>query len=72
MGTMHYREVLGALSRLGAVVDASRGKGSHCQVRVNDRRVTLSYRPGEALGGALVRQLLRQLGVSLEDFMNTL
>ncbi|MDQ2875695.1 MAG: type II toxin-antitoxin system HicA family toxin [Actinomycetota bacterium] len=62
------REVLRALGRLGWVVVVQ--KGSHAQLRHPTRsgRVTVPLHAGETIGPGLLRSILNQAGVSIEEF----
>ncbi len=61
------REVVRALCRLGWIVVAQ--KGSHAQLKHPGRggRVTVPLHSGETIGPGLLRSILNQAGVTLEE-----
>jgi predicted RNA binding protein YcfA (HicA-like mRNA interferase family) len=61
------REVIKALGRLGWVVVVQRG--SHAQLKHPDRggRVTVPIHAGETIGPNLLRSVLAQAGVTVEE-----
>jgi mRNA interferase HicA len=63
---MNSRELLRKLRRLGASVDASRGKGGHVMARLGGRFAMVPTGSGEIASGTF-RAILRQLGLRPED-----
>jgi len=66
---MTANEVLTALGRLGFVV--RRQSGSHIRLVNPDRpeaRVTVSFHPGHDLSAGSIASILRQAGVTREEF----
>jgi len=62
------REVMRALDKLG--FSLVRQKGSHCQFRHPDGRgTTVPNHPGRDISPFLLRQIARDIGLSLEDFL---
>lgn len=61
------REVVRALGKLGWVVVAQ--KGSHAQLKHPGRggRVTVPLHAGETIGPGLLRSILSQAGISVEE-----
>jgi predicted RNA binding protein YcfA (HicA-like mRNA interferase family) len=66
------REVLQALTRLGWVVVSQ--PGSHVQLKHADRggRVTVPIHAGETIGPGLVRSILSQAGLTVEELRASL
>jgi predicted RNA binding protein YcfA (HicA-like mRNA interferase family) len=62
------REIVQALGKLGWVVVVQ--KGSHAQLKHPSRggRVTVPLHAGETIGPGLLRSILNQAGVSVEEF----
>jgi antitoxin HicB len=62
------RELARVLGKLGWVVVAQ--KGSHAQLKHPDRggRVTVPLRAGETIGPGLLRSILRQAGITADDY----
>jgi predicted RNA binding protein YcfA (HicA-like mRNA interferase family) len=62
------REVVRALAKLGWVVVVQ--KGSHAQLKHSSRggRVTVPVHAGETIGPGLLRSILAQAGVTVEEF----
>jgi predicted RNA binding protein YcfA (HicA-like mRNA interferase family) len=63
---MTSRELLRALRRLGATIDAARGKGGHVRVSLGDRVSHVPTGSGELKTG-LVQGVLKQLGLTIRD-----
>jgi len=63
---MTSRDLLRALRRLGAKIDASRGKGGHVRVSLDDRIAHVPTGSGELKTG-LVQGILKQLGLTIRD-----
>jgi predicted RNA binding protein YcfA (HicA-like mRNA interferase family) len=66
------REVVRALGRLGWVVIVQRG--SHAQLKHPERpgRITVPLHAGEIIGPALLRSILSQAGLSVEELRKVL
>jgi predicted RNA binding protein YcfA (HicA-like mRNA interferase family) len=66
------REALRALGKLGWVVVIQ--KGSHAQLKHPSRggRVTVPLHAGETIGPGLLRSILNQAGVTVEEFQAVL
>jgi predicted RNA binding protein YcfA (HicA-like mRNA interferase family) len=61
------RELMRAAERLGFV--QTRQKGSHARWQHKDgRATTIPVHPGTEIGGWLYRQILKQLGITEEEF----
>ncbi len=62
------REVVWALGKLGWVIVVQRG--SHAQLKHPSRggRVTVPMHTGETIGPGLLRSILSQAGVTVEEF----
>jgi predicted RNA binding protein YcfA (HicA-like mRNA interferase family) len=64
------REVMRVLDKLG--FSLVRQKGSHCQFRHPDGRgTTVPNHPGRDISPFLLRQIARDIGLSLEDFLKS-
>lgn len=62
------REVIAALEKAGFV--PVRQKGSHVRLRHEDGRVvTVPVHPGQDIGRGLLRKILRDADLSLDDFL---
>lgn len=61
------REIIRALGKLGWVVVVQ--KGSHAQLKHPDRggRVTVPLHAGETIGPGLLRSILAQAGLSVDE-----
>jgi predicted RNA binding protein YcfA (HicA-like mRNA interferase family) len=66
------RDVVRALGKLGWVVVVQ--KGSHAQLKHPSRggRVTVPLHAGETIGPRLLRSILNQAGVTVEDLREAL
>ena len=66
------RELVRALSSLGWVVIAQRG--SHAQLKhpLRGGRVTVPLHAGETIGPGLLRSILNQAGLSVDDLRGAL
>lgn len=66
------RDVVAALRKLGWVVVSQ--KGSHAQLKHPDRdgRVTVPLHAGETLGPGLLRSILAQAAVTVEELLAAL
>lgn len=66
------REIVAALGRLGWVVVAQ--KGSHAQLKHPQRggRVTVPLHAGETVGPGLLRSVLAQAGLTVDEFRTAL
>ncbi len=66
------REVVRTLGKLGWVTVVQ--KGSHAQVKhpMRGGRVTVPLHAGETIGPGLLRSILAQAGVTVEEFRATL
>lgn len=60
---MKTKELLKALSKLGATEDRERGKGGHMFVILNGKRAVVPTGKGEIATGTLAA-ILRQLGIT--------
>jgi predicted RNA binding protein YcfA (HicA-like mRNA interferase family) len=62
------REVIAILEKLGFVM--VRQKGSHCQFRHEDGRgTTVPVHPGRDISPQLLRQIARDIGLTVQDFV---
>jgi len=62
------REVVALLTRLGFI--ETRQKGSHKQYRHPDGRcTTVPFHPGRDLSPILLRQIAKDIGMTMEDFL---
>jgi predicted RNA binding protein YcfA (HicA-like mRNA interferase family) len=66
------REVVRALGKLGWTVVVQ--KGSHAQLKhpVRGGRVTVPLHPGETIGPGLLRSILNQAGITVEELQAVL
>ena len=66
------REIVRALGQLGWVVVVQ--KGSHAQLKHPRRggRVTLPLHKGETIGPGLLRSILNQAGITVDEFRSVL
>jgi predicted RNA binding protein YcfA (HicA-like mRNA interferase family) len=66
------REIVDVLKKLGWVVVTQ--KGSHAQLRhpTRDGRVTVPLHAGETIGPGLLRSILAQAGITVEEFRTAL
>jgi len=65
------REVCRALESLGFVV--VRQRGSHMQYRHSDGRcTTVPIHPGKDLSSVLLRQIIKDIGLTLDEFLASL
>ncbi len=65
------REVVNALQRLG--FERVRQKGSHAMYHHNDcRRAPISIHPSETISPYFLSDILKQLGISEDEFLNAL
>jgi predicted RNA binding protein YcfA (HicA-like mRNA interferase family) len=66
------REVVRALGKLGWAVVVQRG--SHAQLKhgIKGGRVTVPLHSGETIGPGLLRSILTQAGITVEDLNNVL
>jgi predicted RNA binding protein YcfA (HicA-like mRNA interferase family) len=63
------REVLSRLAALG--FEEVRQRGSHKQLRHPDgRQTTVPVHPGRDLSPLLLRQILKDIGIPIEEFMS--
>ncbi len=63
------KEVVRALERAGFIVDRTRG--SHVRLKHSHGRATsVPVHPGEVIGPGLLRSILRDVEMSVEDFLN--
>ena len=63
------REVIGILSRHGFVL--VRQQGSHCQFRHSDgRQTTVPDHKGRDISPPLLRQIAKDVGMTVEEFMS--
>jgi predicted RNA binding protein YcfA (HicA-like mRNA interferase family) len=63
------REVIGALERLGFV--EARQRGAHRQFRHPDGRgTTVPFHSGRDIAPPLLRQIIKDIRVTLEEFLN--
>ncbi len=63
------QEVTAILERMGFA--EVRQRGSHKQCRHEDGRcTTVPYHPGRDLSPLLLRQLIKDLGITMEDFLS--
>ena len=61
------KELMRAAERLGFV--RSRQKGSHARWQhIDGRATTIPVHPGTEIGGWLYHQILKQLGITEEEF----
>lgn len=66
------RDIVRALGRCGWVVVVQRG--SHAQLKHPDRggRVTVPLHAGETIGPKLLRSILHQAGLTMDEFLSVL
>ena len=64
-------EVLQALRKVG--VEETRQRGSHVRLRHTDGRVvTVPVHPGQEIGRGLLRKIIRDAEISVEEFLSLL
>jgi predicted RNA binding protein YcfA (HicA-like mRNA interferase family) len=65
------REICRVLETMGFVL--VRQRGSHMQYRhTNGRRTTVPNHPGRDVSPVLLRQIIKDIGITLEEFISSL
>jgi predicted RNA binding protein YcfA (HicA-like mRNA interferase family) len=65
------REICRVLETIGFVL--VRQRGSHMQYRhTNGRRTTVPNHPGRDVSPVLLRQIIKDIGITLEEFISSL
>ena len=62
------REIVRALTRLGWVVVVQRGSHAQLKHAGHGRRVTVPLHAGETIGPSLLRSILAQAGLTVDEF----
>ncbi|MEM1013618.1 MAG: type II toxin-antitoxin system HicA family toxin [Planctomycetota bacterium] len=70
--SLRPREVIRALQRVGFVVESGKGKGSHTFLRRAKDRRTTSVPKGDPVAKGTLRTIIRQAGLTVEQFVDLL
>jgi predicted RNA binding protein YcfA (HicA-like mRNA interferase family) len=64
---MNSNELMRKLSRIGASVDPSKGKGSHAFVVLKGRGTTVPMHARQEIAKGTLHKILKDLGLKLSD-----
>lgn len=68
---LRAKQLIQALERAGFVLERTRG--NHVRMKHPDGRITsVPAHPGESIGPGLLRSILRDIEISVEDFVKLL
>lgn len=72
IGQLKAREVARALHKLGFIFIRQRGSHAFYQHPVTGKATVVPMHPGEDIGRGLLRAILKQADISIEDFTDAL